>query len=72
MATIELELPVSVSAEEARLLLAVKLYETHRLSLGKAAELSGYSVRTFAELLARYGATLYDYPAEELVQEIGE
>lgn len=72
MATIELELPVSVSAEEARLLLAIKLYETHRLSLGKAAELAGYSVRTFAELLSRYGASLYDYPAEELVQEIDE
>ncbi|MGQ9657855.1 MAG: UPF0175 family protein [Fimbriimonadales bacterium] len=72
MATIELELPVSVSAEEARLLLALKLYETHRLSLGKAAELAGYSVRTFAELLSRYGANLYDYPAEELAQEVDE
>ncbi|CUU36050.1 Uncharacterised protein family (UPF0175) [Armatimonadetes bacterium DC] len=71
MAKMELELPQSISAEEARLLLAIKLYETHRLSLGKAADLAGYSVRAFAEILAHYGVCLYDYPAEELEQEVG-
>ena len=70
MAKIELELPSTVSAEEARLLLAVKLYETQRLSLGKAAEFAGYSVRTFTELLARYGVALYRYPPEELESEV--
>lgn len=70
MAKIELELPSTVSAEEARLLLAVKLYEAQRLSLGKAAEFAGYSVRTFAELLARYGVALYRYPPEELEIEV--
>jgi len=70
VAKIELELPSTVSAEEARLLLAVKLYETQRLSLGKAAEFAGYSVRTFAELLAHYGVALYRYPPEELESEV--
>jgi predicted HTH domain antitoxin len=70
MAKIELELPSTVSAEEARLLLAIKLYETNRLSLGKAAELAGYSVRAFAELLAHYGVPLYRYNADDLEREV--
>jgi predicted HTH domain antitoxin len=70
MAKIELELPSTVSAEEARLLLAIKLYETNRLSLGKAAELAGYSVRAFAELLAHYGVALYRYNADDLEREV--
>jgi len=70
VAKIELELPSTVSAEEARLLLALKLYETQRLSLGKAAEVAGYSVRAFAEILAHYGIDLYRYPPEELEREV--
>jgi predicted HTH domain antitoxin len=69
VAKIELELPTTVSAEEARLLLAIKLYETDRLSLGKAAELAGYSVRAFAEILAHYGVALYRYDPDELERE---
>jgi predicted HTH domain antitoxin len=72
VAKIELELPTTVSAEEARLLLAVKLYETERLSLGKAAELAGYSVRTFMEILAHYGVPLYRYDPDELEREVQE
>jgi hypothetical protein len=37
------ELPTEIDAEEARLLLAIKLYEMGRLSLGQAAQLAGYS-----------------------------
>jgi predicted HTH domain antitoxin len=72
VAKIELELPTTVSAEEARLLLAVKLYETERLSLGKAAELAGYSVRAFMEILAHYGVPLCRYDPDELEREVQE
>jgi predicted HTH domain antitoxin len=72
VAKIELELPTTVSAEEARLLLAVKLYETERLSLGKAAELAGYSARAFMEILAHYGVPLYRYDPDELEREVQE
>jgi predicted HTH domain antitoxin len=44
-----------VSEEEARLLLAIKLYELGRLSLGQSAKLAGYSKRAFIELLEKYG-----------------
>jgi hypothetical protein len=36
-----------VSEDEARLLLAIKLYELGRLSLGQSAKLAGYSKRAF-------------------------
>ena len=37
MATLIVELPTEVDAQEARLLLAIKLYETGKLLLGQAA-----------------------------------
>jgi len=64
-----LKLPPQVSAEEARVLLAMKLYETGRLSLGKAAEFSGYSKRTFMEMLGKAGVAVFDHPADELADE---
>ncbi|WP_443216589.1 UPF0175 family protein [Scytonema sp. HK-05] len=46
-----MELPPNISIEEAQLLLAVKLFETGKLSLGQAAKLAHYSKRTFIDLL---------------------
>jgi hypothetical protein len=47
MKTLQIELPPEVSKEEARLLLAIKLYELVRLSLGQSDKLAGYSKRAF-------------------------
>lgn len=65
-----LELPPEISEDEARLLLAIKLYETGRLSLGQAAKVSGYSKPTFMELLGKHGVAVFDYPADDLVYEM--
>lgn len=43
---LSLELPLDIPAQEARFLLAAKLYEVGRLSLGQAAELADYSKST--------------------------
>jgi len=51
-------------------LLATKLYETGRLSLGQAAKLAGYSKRTFMELLGKNGVPVFDYPADDLKREM--
>lgn len=51
MSQLTIELPLYISTDEARLLLAVKLFETGKLSLVKAASLAGYSKPTFIELL---------------------
>ena len=72
MRTMQVELPPEVTEEEARLLLAIKLYEVGRLSLGQAAKLAGYSKRTFIELLGRYGIPVVAYSPEELREEVKE
>ena len=70
MAEITLQIPSGVHANEAKLLLMIKLYELGRLSLGKAAELSGYSVAAFLEVLSQYGVSVIDYPPDELEREM--
>jgi hypothetical protein len=58
----KIELPPEVPAEEARLLLTVKLFETGRISLGQAARMAGDSRRAFLELLGKLGVAVFDYP----------
>lgn len=70
MNELRVELPPEVSADEARLLLAIKLFETSRLSLGQAASMAGYSKAAFMALLGKTGASVFDYPASELKDEI--
>ena len=72
MRTLTIQLPATVDLDdkEAKMALASKLYELGKLSLGQAAELAGYSKETFMELLADYGVSLFNYPAEELEEDI--
>lgn len=70
MNELKIELPLNISMDEARLLLTVKLFETGKLSLGKATKLAGYSKRTFIELLSKMGVPVIDYAAEDLEREI--
>lgn len=64
------ELPVGVSENEAKLLLAIKLYEINKISLGKAAKLAGYSKSAFMEVLGHYQIPIFNYSAEELREEV--
>jgi predicted HTH domain antitoxin len=72
MKTLILNIPdtVDIDEKEARTMLAAKLYEKGSLSLGQAAELAGYTKRTFMELLSNYGVSLFNYSATELENEI--
>ena len=72
MRSIVLQLPDVVEIDNAELLmlLAAKLYEKGRLSLGQAAELAGLTKRTFAELLGKYDVSIFNYPAEELAKDV--
>ncbi|MBI5482293.1 MAG: UPF0175 family protein [Deltaproteobacteria bacterium] len=70
MAELRLQLPAEVPVEEAQLLLAFKLCESGRLSLGEAARLAGYSKRAFLELMGKHGVAVFDYPATELEHEL--
>jgi predicted HTH domain antitoxin len=64
------ELPPSVSGEEAQMAMAIHLFETGKLSLGQAARLSGKPKRTFIDVLGEQGIPVVNYPAEELEGEV--
>lgn len=72
MKTISFNVPneVNIDAKEAAMILAAHLYEKGTLSLGQAAETAGLSKKTFAELLGRYGVSLFNYPAAELENDV--
>ena len=61
---------LALEPKEAGMWLATRLYEQGRLSLGQAAELAGYSKRTFMELLADYGVTVFELTEEELLTDM--
>ncbi len=56
-------------ADEARLLLALKLYEMGRLSTGLAAQVAGVSREAFFFLLGRYGLSPFGETAEGLEED---
>ena len=56
--------------EEARLLIAVKLYEMGRLSTGAAAGLAGVPKPLFLTKLADYGVATFDLSKEELQRDL--
>ena len=72
MKTLTLQIPDSLNldAAEVTMLVATRLYEQGKLSLGQAAELAGYSKRTFMELLGRYGVSVINHPASDLARDI--
>lgn len=51
---LRLILPFDFSEDEAKLLLAIKLYEVGKVSLGRKARLGGFSKRAFIDVLGRY------------------
>lgn len=72
MRTINFKIPDSLELDDndITMLLASTLYEKGKLSLGQAAELAGYSKRTFAEILGKYGVSIFNYPASDLTLDI--
>lgn len=66
-----LDLPSNLSKDEVQTFLAVKLYETERVSLGQAAKLAGYSKRAFIEILGRHQVPVFNYSPDELREELG-
>lgn len=72
MKTLTLNLPDSLDLDKSDLsmLVATKLYEQGKLSLGQAAELAGLTKRTFAELLAKYEVSIFNSPASDLAKDV--
>jgi predicted HTH domain antitoxin len=70
MKTLTLQIPDNLDENEARTMLAAKLYEKGSLTLGQAAELAGYSKRVFMELLGSYQVSVFNYSETELENDI--
>lgn len=70
MKTLTLEIPDFLDERDTKTLLAAKLYEKGTLSLGQAADLAGYSKRTFMELLGNYDVSVFNYSEEDLKQDL--
>jgi predicted HTH domain antitoxin len=70
----DLESAVLLTPEELgmqiRLMAALKMFESGKLSSGKAAELAGLSRLEFFESCGRYRVSVFNYPPEELEAEV--
>lgn len=61
---------MNIKEDEVKLLLAIKLLEEDMVSLGKAAEIAGYSEKAFAEILIHKGVPPIKYSKLDLDQEL--
>ena len=68
--TIQLPETLDMNEKELATALAAQLFEMGKLSMGQAAELAGYSKRTFMELLGNYGVSVFNSPLEDLEKDI--
>lgn len=72
MRTISINIPEmsDLDSKELTMMVASQLYEVGKLSLGQAADVAGYSKRTFAELLSKYNVSIFNYPCTELSNDV--
>jgi predicted HTH domain antitoxin len=67
---VKISIPSSLSEDEVKTILAVKLYEIEKISLGQAAKIAGFSKRAFMEILGKYQVPIFNYSPEELREEL--
>lgn len=70
MTQILLTLPDTYTPAEASMRLAVRLFESHEASLGKAAEIAGVTKAEFMTRVGDYGVPIFDYEPGEIEQEL--
>lgn len=68
--TINIPDSLELNDREAKLLLASKLFEKGRITLGQAAEMVGLSKRTFMELLSDYDVSIINHSVSDLDNDI--
>lgn len=61
---------MDVNNRDLAMLVATRLYEQGKLSLGQAAEVAGLTKRTFAELLGSYNVSIFNFPASDLSKDV--
>lgn len=56
--------------KEAKIAMAVKLFEMKKISSGMAAEIAGMDRVSFLMILSNYGVSMINYDAEELESDV--
>ena len=59
-----------LDSKELSMMVASQLYESGKLSLGQAAEVAGFSKRSFAEYLANYKVSIFNFPVNSLSNDV--
>lgn len=72
MKTITINVPdtVDLDDKEALMVIASRLYEKGKLSLGQAAELVGLSKSAFMEILGTFGVSVFNHPSSDLDRDV--
>ncbi|WP_295650693.1 UPF0175 family protein [uncultured Mucilaginibacter sp.] len=72
MTTITLQVPDDLEKDhdETVRLIAAKLYEAGKLSLGQAAEMCGMDKWDFPKVLAQFGVDYFQYSAEDVMADV--
>ena len=72
MKTRNLNIPdnVEINNNELTVIVATRLYEIGKLSLGQASEMIGCSKSSFIELLGKYNISVFNYPASDLESDL--
>ena len=72
MKTLTINIPDALDFDnkDLTMILASRLYEQGKLTLGQAAEMANLSKRTFAELLGEYNVSIFNYPASDISRDV--
>lgn len=71
-ATVELNLPedVKITGDEIKMIVAARLFDIGELSSGQAAKMVGITRREFLESVGRYGVSIFQYDADEVMRDL--
>ena len=61
---------VEINNNELTVIVATRLYEIGKLSLGQAADMIGCSKNSFIELLGKHNIPVSNYPASDLESDV--
>ena len=72
MKSMNLNIPdnIEINNNELTVIVATRLYEIGKLSLGQASEMIGCSKSSFIELLGKYNISVFNYPASDLESDV--
>lgn len=74
MRTLLIEIPdnIKLDEQEAKMILASRLYEKGEITLGHGAEMVGISKREFIERLGDYNVSVFNYSVEDIKDELNK